>query len=68
MKKVSIVLQGVYCVIEEHAFPLLSVSPMDSVNLGNSNEDDDESTSFDIVTHLRHFESASRIYDVDIHD
>lgn len=36
--------------------------------MGYGCEDDDESSSFEAVNHVRHFESVFRFYDVDVHD
>lgn len=67
MTKVQVLNNGVVREIEEHALPLISVSPMSNVHDKDVN-DYDNSTSFDAVTPLCHIEDIFEFFGVRIHD
>lgn len=67
MSKVSVLREGVLHFIEEHTFPLLSVRSMANAS-ENGNDDADENTEFDAVTHLRHLKNLFQNYSIDVYD
>lgn len=67
MNKMSFERSGISQTIEEHALPLLSVSPMLNVREDNGG-DGDGSTVLDSATHERRIEQVFQFFKMDVHD
>eukprot|EP00171_Calliarthron_tuberculosum_P001491 IDg1491t1 len=72
VRKVDVMRRGVNHQGEEVAITLLSVSPMaksdQRVQDDDASEQVSEATSFDAVTHIRHFEDVFSVFDLNLHE